>query len=506
MPPPLDSYGGGIVEIVRGRSNNRTTTGGSVGDDGGDDDDRRRYHDEKLLQLERMDRSVDPRDAAGNGNSNNGNNSDNYVDHYDEFDFGTLFGGGDHQDDESGCYPVEAAFASRPTCNDLHTLSLDRARGGTAASTEQQQQQSYDINFAGRGRYRDAYLLSPATTATTTTTTNAARRQPRRRGAAANNGGASSASPAEPEAALKVLRYGQRRRVSAFSLWQTRAEALAMLYTSSSHRTFDVYGHCGTSLLVESGRKIDFSRLSRRQKAEAALAMAESVAELHGNSKGVIVNADLSPDQWLTANSGRPVGGDNNNNDDNCDSMPQIKLNDFNFAKFLKWNPKTNEYCPFRGGSRSGVYRAPEEMLGGGSAAIGIDDSKRRQQQQQHWPVARIDESSDVNSFGKVLYHLLTGRTPYYHLRDNNKSGVSKEELKRAVSLHGALPVLPDGTEDEDGDDFEEEHPLAFVRAVMERCYSYKATDRPSIFDVVRYLRRHVDGTFTRTNDNNALV
>jgi hypothetical protein len=38
-----------------------------------------------------------------------------------------------------------------------------------------------------------------------------------------------------------------------------------------------------------------------------------------------------------------------------------FKLNDFNRARFIGWNEKNQEPCPFKVGSNPGKYRAPEE-------------------------------------------------------------------------------------------------------------------------------------------------
>jgi hypothetical protein len=67
------------------------------------------------------------------------------------------------------------------------------------------------------------------------------------------------------------------------------------------------------------------------EKLEMALAMAESIADLHGYQGGVIVHDDVQPCQWLR-------------NSDN-----KIIFGDFNRAVVMKWSDKEG-YCKYKNG------------------------------------------------------------------------------------------------------------------------------------------------------------
>ena len=133
-----------------------------------------------------------------------------------------------------------------------------------------------------------------------------------------------------------------------------RIDALVAERLTASPRIYDVYGLCGISLISElflhgdvqkdiyppdsesSDEEEDVNweplnvHLSTIQKLQFALQIAESVADLHGNSGGVIVHQDLKLDQLLW-------------NEDKT----MIKLNDFNRAEMMFWNDKDNEYCQY---------------------------------------------------------------------------------------------------------------------------------------------------------------
>jgi len=292
--------------------------------------------------------------------------------------------------------------------------------------------QNYDIAYLAKGHFRETYLLGD-----------------RRAGL--------------DDAVLKMHRY--ERNFSPYSAAQSQMEATMFLLTAASPHTTNAYGHCGFSILVEKGRSIaglirpsmhdgpdrwdvqkqlardqvddvkTRNNFTAEEKLELALAMSEALAELHGNREGAIANHDLSLEQYLLT----------------ADDSYVLKLNDFNKAVALRWNVDKQEYCTFRSHQTASVYRAPEELVGG-----------------------ETDESSDVNSFGKILFSLLTGLRPYYERE-------SEFDAREAV-VAGDYPYMDPryGTR-------------SFIEGrlviIMERCYQHKARDRATIFDVVKYLR-----------------
>jgi serine/threonine protein kinase len=90
----------------------------------------------------------------------------------------------------------------------------------------------------------------------------------------------------------------------------------------------------------------------------------------------------------------------------------QYKLNDFNRARFIRWNNETHTACPYWVGSNPGRFRSPEEY--------------------------RYDPQSekvDVYSLGNIFYTLLMEESPFHD--------VSSKQAKHIVK-HGGRPELSD--------------------------------------------------------------
>ena len=75
------------------------------------------------------------------------------------------------------------------------------------------------------------------------------------------------------------------------------------------------------------------------EKLEFGLAMAESLAVLHGYVGGLIVHDDVQLCQWLRTRDGRLV------------------LGDFNRAQIMDWNEEKGEYCMYNNGYAFGNVR-----------------------------------------------------------------------------------------------------------------------------------------------------
>jgi hypothetical protein len=231
-----------------------------------------------------------------------------------------------------------------------------------------------------------------------------------------------------------------------------------MLRTAGSSLTTNIYGHCATSVAVETGKPIgrqimplysmknvDMKKvkaiatsqnsLSPPQKLYMALAMAESIQELHGDKDGVIVNDDIYVTQWL-------LGTDGN-----------LKLNDFNNARIMSWNYDRQDYCPFRG--KFALVTRPPEYLNHTNA----------------------DESADIHTLGTVFYSLLTGLLPYYQYYQTTRWS----EQKRIITS-GEIPYIDvryrNRTMIEDR-----------LIQVMESCWDLNPQNRASIFTIVQELR-----------------
>ena len=255
-------------------------------------------------------------------------------------------------------------------------------------------------------------------------------------------------------------------------------EAKTMEVLTASPAVSNIYGHCSTTLFVEAANELTFdivpydrewqsergrisherlrekqrreqkelggdgdedepysmNRFTAEEKLDMALQMAESLAEMHGYSKGVIVNDDVHPDQFLMTDDHRVISNDVNN------------------AIFLDWDFENERYCKYYS-SYGGDYRAPEEYQ---------DDG------------AYVDETVDLWPMGNLIHSLLTGLWPYYDLNE--------EEKIQQVTLAGQRPYL---------------HPGFRTRSLIERrlteimdlCYERQPRDRVHIFTVVAHLR-----------------
>jgi len=171
---------------------------------------------------------------------------------------------------------------------------------------------------------------------------------------------------------------------------------------------------------------------SPEEKLDMALHMAEGLADMHGNPGGVIVNHDISLDQWVVGKDG------------------VIKLNDFNKAKILQWNNEEKQYCKFHS-QQMLLYYAPEEING-----------------------SLVDESADVHTFGKIMYIILTGRKPYYHKMNDDAA-------YKAIG-EGEFPYVDPRFRTRSAVE------RRFVE-IMEKTWRREPSERPSIFDVIKELQ-----------------
>jgi len=85
-----------------------------------------------------------------------------------------------------------------------------------------------------------------------------------------------------------------------------------------------------------------------------------------------------------------------------------------------------------------------------------------------------VDESADVNSLGKLMYMLLTGRKPYYHLGSEEKAheAINAGEFPYVDQRYRTRSVIE-----------------GRLVQIMEKMWARNPSERPSIFSVVRDLR-----------------
>jgi serine/threonine protein kinase len=273
-------------------------------------------------------------------------------------------------------------------------------------------------------------------------------------------------------------------------------EAIIMESLTASPLIVDIFSHCGMTILAEHmleevepemiphnirGQSakygwvnqdyldelqkedvVPLNNLTNLEKIDMALVFAESLAEIHGFSGGVIMHGDGHPVQWLRAEDG------------------SIKLNDFSEfelcylkdaygptayqvsllshtspdnAQILDFDPVKGEYCQINR-CFGAAYRAPEEFQC-------IDG----------------DESVDVYIMGHMIYSLLTGLWPFYQYYD-----WTSHDIQDRVVHHKEAPFVD---------------PRYRTRSMIERglveimelCWTWDPKYRVSIFEVVEKLR-----------------
>jgi hypothetical protein len=311
--------------------------------------------------------------------------------------------------------------------------------------------------------------------------------------------------------------------------YEINLEAMIMEITTASTVTSGIYGHCSTTILVESlydvthrivpfhpqyqpmrGRVTDdilhsleadqakkrineknthinnsskasssststapysFNQLTVYEKLQYAIQMSQALVEMHGYVGGVIVHDDVHPDQWLISHD-----------------QTRVVLNDMNNAIILQWSRKYHQYCTFWD-HYGGDYRAPEEYQEGGTYTT--------------------DEQVDVYPMGNLIYSLITGLYPYHNVTDGNETIIQQWTMNPNIRpyLHPSLRSLDrrmDATKI-DTDTQLEMYIYQQLIDIMDQCHQMVPHDRPSIFTVYQYLTatQNVVNTYRRSTVTN---
>jgi serine/threonine protein kinase len=291
---------------------------------------------------------------------------------------------------------------------------------------------------------------------------------------------------------MKRQRLVRKYDFGVKELSRVQREALVMEKLSASSHILNIYGYCGTSVMVEtmafdiknaiiqeggvvsqselskSGQPKAHNNLTSSEQLKIAIEMAKSLADLHDFSGGKIVHADTNVEQWLLNKHG------------------ELKLNDFNLAEILQWNEETQQYCPttnmFEGTFR--LVRSPEEFMG--------------------YPA---DESKDIYSFGNMLYSLITGLWPFYGevSREGDKMTIRAERAKlRHAIYNGTRPYIDDLHK------FRDNITLKLID-VMKASWNKTPNKRPSMSEIVAMLHNikevaHKNGELNTTSELIKLV
>jgi len=266
-------------------------------------------------------------------------------------------------------------------CNTFHETSLGRDyQQDISATSPVQNLQEYDIYLVNHGYYRDCWVNRRLADGTTTI--------------------------------FKTTRF--QFDFSWRNLFDVQREALIMERLTAYSNIVTSFGHCGTSVLTEavphevegyviSGTGYRREKpvepqndLSAREKLSTALAMAESIAVLHGYEHGVIVHNDVQLQQWLRTSDG------------------DLKLGDFNRATIPDWNVKEKRYCKYNTGASFGNVRIGCTGLHWSvcmTRFLTVCNLLSQYRAPEEFAAGDLDERIDVYSFSNNIYCLVCAAT-----------------------------------------------------------------------------------------------
>ncbi|KAL7463286.1 hypothetical protein ACHAXS_003660 [Conticribra weissflogii] len=255
-----------------------------------------------------------------------------------------------------------------------------------------------------------------------------------------------------------------------------RRDALAMERLTFSPYVMNIYGYCGQSAVNELANfgiegLSSLEKISRqfrglikiepisKIKLQLAAMVSTGVSHVHsidypdhgdnstGKSNATMVHYDLNPRNIAIIERGRP------------------KLNDFNVAEFMMWNPNTQRPCGFRGRFREPWWRAPEEM----------------HYHQTGYEPQPLTEKVDIYALGNILFHILTTHSPRGKMTSDLQEGV------RPKVARGELPVLPP--------EFQQtkDPALVAIREAMHKCLRAEPEERPTAGEIAEELNRAID-------------
>ena len=353
-----------------------------------------------------------------------------------------------HQPDPD-CVPIaDWQTRSYPNCNVFHEMNLHQAM-------EDNYNSNVSLDEAAPNAVEDKKTTKKTTTTTTTTPLPPKTAEDRIEFLA--QGWFRSTwrwdNAQEDAVVLKMLRLEREFFDEYYELH--RKDAVAMERLSSSPFVMDIYGYCGQSALNEladfpnglnSLEKFDRNLRNREGpevnilKLHIATSVAVGLAHVHEiDDRPSMVHYDMNPRNVAIVRGGKP------------------KLNDFNIAEFLQYNPTTNETCGFRSRLHEPWWRAPEEVQ--------VDHNTNL-----------LTEKVDVYSLGNLLFHILTTRSPHGKMKRERM-----EEVRPQV-LRGEVPVLaPYFAEHTDP-------AIVVLRKAMYMCYEPDPLERPSAREVANML------------------
>jgi len=242
------------------------------------------------------------------------------------------------------------------------------------------------------------------------------------------------------------LRNHERHRRDAVAFEELQSSPLVVdLYASCSNTALFDYADRGDLLGIfgddsdETEKRPEVLELSKLNIMQIAYNVSMSVHDAHhfdAQGRATMAHTDIKTDQFIYQDG-------------------YYKLSDFNRARFLTWNIKTNKECGFVVGKNGGEYRSPEE-----------------------YEYKKETEKVDVYSLGNVLYFLLVQEEVWEDFSHNEVYDLVKA---------GQRPKTPDKIYKSDG--VFERH---MIRA-MESAWIHVPEERPSAMEVANIIKEGID-------------
>lgn len=362
------------------------------------------------------------------------------------------------EDGNTTCLPLaEWQTQSFPNCNLVHEISLLQTREGASLRTDEGR-----LSKLGEGWFRTTWKYEH-TGHHDTTAVPATDKHNRHH----------HKTPFQPETVvLKTLRIVREFEPEYYELH--RRDAVAMERLTHSDYVVNVYGYCGQSAVNEYANfpfggvanLEDFDRRVRGKHDARAMAIklrlgasvALGVAHIHQAgthdpyAPAGMVHYDLNPRNVALFAGGIP------------------KINDFNIAEFLTYNPATNRTCGFPGRMHQPWWRAPEEVGFGNASGT----------------APLLDEMVDVYALGNLLFHVLTTHAP------RGKMKAYRMDEVREVVARGDPPVLM-------GHFATSKDPVVRAfRKAMDLCFAKRSEDRGTAYEVAIVLLDALKNTKTK--------
>lgn len=258
-------------------------------------------------------------------------------------------------------------------------------------------------------------------------------------------------APVKESVVLKTLRIEREYLSEYYELH--RRDAVAMERLTASRFVVDIFGFCGQSAINELANfpfkgiqsLESFNRRMRGSdptkasaiKLRMAASIALGLADIHAagstdpdDENIYMTHYDMNPRNIALFAGGRP------------------KINDFNIAEFLRYNPETNETCKFPSRLHEPWWRAPEEM--------------------NTTHTVLVDEKVDVYALGNILFHTLTTHS------GRGKQHKDRMNEVRPIVAAGIRPDIPESyTESKDPN-------VAAIIKAIDLCWAKDPAERAS--------------------------